>query len=300
MKRLALSLLLAALCLPAFAQSRGTWTDDCQCFRNAVWGPETWPPSRRQILDYWPASKGATDSPLIIFAHPNGGAGGGSKTIGVDSPMYLKVIVPARAAGYAVASIEYRHPVADGDVVFPTAHDDIALATRWLKARAGLYKFDVRNVFYLGHSRGALVSWTAIHYSADPTVSVNAAYVYQGQATYRGEEIADRFVLPQDRVQFVADYNADNPQHALFGSAAADVTPSAPPLMLKVRDRFFRQPVPADWIGVHHPDNALYLCQVYAAKAPGVPCTAIDQISGDDAYAGFTDFFDRWLWKTPG
>jgi hypothetical protein len=64
--------------------------------------------------------------------------------------------------------------------------------------------------------------------------------------------------------------------------------------MLKVKEPFYRRKVPEEMFGVHHPDHALHLCEAYAARAPRVQCTAIDEVPGGLGYDGFTDFFDRY------
>lgn len=288
-----------ALALAATAaQAAGTWHDDCQCYRNIDWGPETWysvdiGKVLKQDLDFFPAPPDpqGRPRPLIIYAH----AATATKYISVDrGSLYQVLVQQARANGFSVASIEYRHPVKE-DYIEPAPHDDIAEATRWLRAHASVLDVDTRNVFYLGHSRGTLVLWTALHYRNDPQVRVNAVYGYNAQASYRGSEVADKFLIPEDRTRFVAAYEAKHPQHSLFGSALADASPDMPAVLLRYEKPFFRTLVPAELFTEHHPDFGLALCGQPLVRTRLAACTAVDNTAIEHAYDGFIEFFQQYL-----
>lgn len=275
----------------------GTWHEDCQCYRNMRWGSESWyePDIAKvlyQDLDFFPAAPDPQGGrPLIIYAH----AARATKYISVSrGNLYPVLVQQARANGFSVASIEYRHPVKD-DYIVPAPHDDIAEATRWLRAHASELDLDTRNVFYLGHSRGTLALWTALHYQADPQVRVNAVYGYNAQASYQGTEMADRFLIPEDREAFVASYQARHPQYALFGSALADASPDMPAVLLRYEKPFFRTLVPAELFTEHHPDFGLALCGQLLPRSRRAPCTALDNTSIEHAYDGFVEFFQQYL-----
>jgi acetyl esterase/lipase len=289
--------LVLAMTAAQAQQAGGNWHDDCQCYRNIVWGPETWysvdiGKVLKQDLDFFPAPPDPQGPrPLIIYAH----AATATKYISVDrGNLYPVVVQQARANGFSVASIEYRHPVKE-DYIEPAPHDDIAEATRWLRAHAGVLGIDPRNVFYLGHSRGTLVLWTALHYQDDPQVRVNAVYGYNAQASYRGREMADQFLIAEDRASFVAAYETRHPQHALFGSALADASPDMPAVLLRYEKPFFRTLVPAELFTEHHPDFGLALCGRPVVRTPRASCTAVDNTSIEHAYDGFVEFFLQHL-----
>lgn len=295
-RRIGCGVLLASLAVAGFAQN-GHWDDDCSCTREMRWGNASWvePYNSLQLtqtLDFFPVTPQAKKQPLVIYAHGNFG----TKTIVPGDPMWDQVILPARAAGFAVASIEFRHPVVNDDIV-PAPHDDLTKATRWLIARADTLGIDRRNVFYLGKSRGSLLLWTALARggSGRPPLQVNAVYTFNGQVSYRGQELADRFVIESDREEIVADWLAQHPQDPLFGSALASVDASDPPLLLKVEEPFFNRLVSAEEINVHHPDFALAVCAAYTDAGIGSRCQAIDQVRGSDALAGFVPFFQMHL-----
>jgi len=278
-------------------QAAGSWHDDCQCYRNIDWGPETWfsvdiGKVLKQDLDFFPATPDPQGPrPLIIYAH----AATATKYISVDrGSLYPVLVQQARANGFSVASIEYRHPVKE-DYIEPAPHDDIAEATRWLRAHAGVLGIDTRNVFYLGHSRGTLALWTALHYRKDPQVHVNAVYGYNAQASYRGREVADLFLVPEDRESFVATYETRHPQHPLFGSALADSSQDMPGVLLRYEKPFFRRLVPSEEFTEHHPDFGLALCVQPLVRSPSATCTAVDNTSIEHAYDGFIEFFQQYL-----
>lgn len=281
--------------MPVLAEAAGVWKEDCQCYRNVPWGPVEWfePEVRKvlkQDLDYFPVSRDQAPTPVIVYAH----AAMTTKFISPNQGVYLTLVQPARAAGMSVISIEYRHPVKD-DYIVPAPHDDIAEAMRWIREHAAQLRVDTDNVFLLGHSRGTLALWTALRYQSDPQVRVNAVYGYNAQSTYRGDEMAERFLIESDRARFVADYEAKHPQHALFGSALDESGLANPPILLHYEKPFYRTLVPAAAFAEHHPDFGLAMCSTLLAKTPSASCTAVDQVPRDHAYDGVVDFFLQYV-----
>lgn len=296
---------VAGTSLSAAAGGLGKMHDDCLCYRDVRYGGAEWfdesiGKTLTQDYDFWPAFPGAVNQPLIVYAHP----GRVSKTIKVNtdpeqSKIYDKVIVPARAAGYAVASIEYRHPVENEDID-PLPDNDIPQAIQALRAKAGELGIDPNNVFLMGSSRGTLVVWAGVQpegmqpgkKNKSQSTRVNAVYAYNAQASYRGQEVADLFIYPAQRELFVADYRSKHPKEAQFGSALADITADDPPMRLNYEGAFYRTWVPARQITVHHPDFGLALCAAYATAGIGTRCEARDQVPSELAYDGFIAFFD--------
>lgn len=132
------ALLLA--CLVFFAAAPGSWARVMQPTRsNIAYGADP-----LQILDlYLPTTPGPHR--LVVFLH-GGGWSGGLKGIGA------KIAPPLVAAGYAVASVEYRK-VPQTDPAGATA--DAAHAIAYLLSNAGRLGFDGSHFALLGHSSGA-------------------------------------------------------------------------------------------------------------------------------------------------
>lgn len=311
-------LLWASLCsMPARAEpATGTWDSECRCFRGVTWGPETWLDASyrpdgwtfTQSLDFWPVRRGATGQPLIVWAHP----GNGFKEIDVsrrrDVPsLYNKLIVPARAAGFAVASIDYRHPVQNQDLS-PVPHDDIGRAVQSLRAMADDLGIDRRNIFLIGSSQGSLGIWQALQPDlalpgaegpAGQSSAVNAAYAYNAQVSFRGQENADRFVMPEEREAYVAQWLADHPQDAQFGSALASVNPGSVPVMVKYERAYYHRLVHSFELTNHHPDYGLALCEAYAQQGIAERCSTQERVPKDQDLVGAVPFFLRHLVGPP-
>ena len=294
----------------------GVWDTECRCFRGVTWGSETWfDASYRpdgwtftQSLDFWPVYRGATHQPLIIWAHP----GNGFKEIGVtrnrETPtLYNKLIVRARAAGFAVASIDYRHPVQNDDLT-PVPHDDIGRAVQSLRAMAGDLGIDPQNMFLIGSSQGTLGIWQALQPDlmvpgaegpAGQSSAVNAAYAYNAQATFRGQENADRFIVPAERDLYQALWLAEHPQDAQFGSALASVTPASVPIMLKYERAYFNRLVHIFEMSNHHPDYGLALCEAYALQGIAERCSTEERVPKEQDLLGAIPFFLNHLVGPP-
>jgi hypothetical protein len=182
----------------------GTWCLEGQCYRGIVWGPESWfDPAvgklLRQDLDFFPVVRGQRATPLILYIHPSRD----TKTIHPGRRLlYDRLVQEARAWGFSVASVEYRHPGLD-DLIDATPDNDIAAARRWLHAHAGPLGIDAGNVFIVDQSRGTLGLRTALQHRHDPAVRVNAAYSHHERTTFRGLEVARRFVAESDGLGFV-------------------------------------------------------------------------------------------------
>jgi acetyl esterase/lipase len=285
----------ALAAMPALAAGAGVWKEDCQCYRNIPWGDVQWfePEVRKvlvQDLDFFPVSRDQAPTPVIVYAH----AAMTTKFISPYQGVYSSLVQPARAAGMSVVSVEYRHPVKD-DYIVPAPHDDITMAMRWVREHADELHLDTGNVFLLGHSRGTLALWTALRYQTDPQVRVNAVYGYNAQTTYRGDEMASRFLIESDRADFVAEYDAKHPQYSLFGSSLDESGPANPPILLHYEQPFFRTLVPAALFTEHHPDFGLAMCHSLPTRTPPAPCIAVDQVPRDHAYDGVVDFFLQYV-----
>ncbi len=209
------TLLAAVLTLPALPQATtvipngpaslgGTWDGEGYCYRGIVWGGESWFEPEvgkvlRQDLDFFPVVRDQCASPLILYIHPP------RDTKMIDparGALYSRLVQQARANGFSVASVEYRQPVWD-DLFDPAPDNDIAAARRWVHAHARQLGVDLGNVFFVDQSRGTLGLRTALQHRNDPAVRVNAAYSHHQRTTFRGVEVARRFVAESDGLGFV-------------------------------------------------------------------------------------------------
>jgi len=152
--------------------------------------------------------------PLVLYAHPNGQ----SEEIEPDSALYTALLLKVLEAGYALASLESRHPLSSFIVKRPPGHDkpgwptpttsalpsnDIATAVRWLKYNRRTFGIDANKIFLVGQSRGstallnALLNEPAQNEFSDwrsRSSSVRGAYVVQAQTSYLEAEIGPVFV----------------------------------------------------------------------------------------------------------
>jgi hypothetical protein len=181
----------------------GRWCGETRCLRSVAWGIESWfEPEVGQVLwqdlDFFPAERDQFASPLILYVHPPREA----KTIDLAGSPVARLLRSARASGFSVASIEYRHPAGD-DTALRRVDNDIAQARRWLHAHGRQLGIDTGNVFLVDQSRGSQGLWTALQHRRDPALRVNAAYSHQLRATAQGVEVARCFVVESDWLAFV-------------------------------------------------------------------------------------------------
>lgn len=294
---------------------------------NFCYGKETWQEPTlnnvwlKQNFDFYRATTSGP-APLIVWAHPSLM----SKALKPGSPMYEALVVPALNAGFSFASIEFRHPVTNENVPNSATdprvpHYDVARALQFMRANAEALGIDKRNVFFVGQSRGTLTVWTALQDDmarpnsdnpvARESTRVNAVYGVQAQTTYDGTEFGNLFILPgeNDRQAFIADFQAEHPHYAQFGSAIRSVTAGAdpdPPVRL-----IYDAPVIPYRISyaqmqqldsIHYPDFGPALCQAYiVAFGNSARCSYdADKRYKDnpiEAFRGYVDFFRTYLVK---
>lgn len=291
------------------------------------YGPATWnePTLAGRVLeqnfDFYRAPVAALPAPLVIWAHPNGM----SKSLTPGRDTYQALVLPALAAGFSFASIEFRHPVtneveADSPGNPGVPHRDIARALQFIRANAAALGIDKRNVFFVGGSRGTLTLWTALQDdmaipdSPDPvarqSTRVNAVFGVNAQTTYDGLEFANLFLVPEDRPIAKAAWRLEHPKYAQFGSAVQSVTassPADPPVMLRYDQPFVRRLITLaeleGMVEVHYPDFGLALCAAYQQTyGSSSRCTAVADpgyATAGPAYAGYIDFFKLHLKGRP-
>src|SRR5882724_12604171 len=98
--------------------------------------------NRPLLLDLYLRDASTEPAPVVVWIH------GGGWSAGDKFPTPAARLV---AAGYAVASIEYR---LTGEAKFPAQIHDCKAAIRWLRASARKYNLDAAHIGVWGHSSG--------------------------------------------------------------------------------------------------------------------------------------------------
>lgn len=133
---------------------------------------------RPLTLDLYLPVKPATSagSPLILFVHGGGWAGGHARANGAFTD-FPSVLARFTARGYAVASVNYR---LSGEAPFPAPLEDLRAAMAWLRGQAAHYAIDAERIALWGASAGGhlaalaaldcqvdcpqvLVAWYGVH-----------------------------------------------------------------------------------------------------------------------------------------
>ena len=180
--------------------------------------------SDAQMLDIYLPETGDGPFPLVIFVH------GGAFKMG-DKAMSVSDFEPLVAAGYAVASLNYR---LSGEALFPAQIEDVKAAVRWLRANAEEYNLDPDRFASWGASAGgnlaAMLGVTGDVEDFDNPELGNAGVSSAVQATIDWFGPID---FAQMDAQFAADdvcdasaeshSAADSPESLLLGAALADV-----------------------------------------------------------------------------
>jgi hypothetical protein len=174
-------------------------------------------------FDYWrgPNTDGLT-LPLIIWSHPNGS----TETIGVDSDLEERLVKRALGRGFALMSIQFRHPTSsqkrytiplpgksppDADAKPAT---DIATAVQFARQNTRQLQIDPANIFLVGQSRGSLAVLTAlikdqkkpVPGTGDEALIVKsskprAVFAIQAQVTYEHNQLRDTFIKEKASTQ---------------------------------------------------------------------------------------------------
>lgn len=99
----------------------------------------------RQKLDLYLPERTGDPTPLLVWIHGGGWAGGDKK--GGGPPLNAGYT----QRGYAVASLNYRR---SGEAIFPAPIEDCKAALRWLRAHAKEYNLDPAHIGVWGASSG--------------------------------------------------------------------------------------------------------------------------------------------------
>ncbi|MCI0491909.1 MAG: glycoside hydrolase family 127 protein [Planctomycetes bacterium] len=167
----------------------------------------------RNVLDFWQAKSGEP-TPLAVFIHGGGFAGGSKENLTVRD---LKELLDA---GISVAALNYRYVQ---QAKLPAAHEDCARAVQFLRSKAEEWNLDKTRFGGFGGSAGAqLVMYLAFHddlcdpKSDDPVVreSTRLACVAPGAGqvsmdmAWWDKNVPDFVSRSTNRLKTVAQWNA--------------------------------------------------------------------------------------------
>lgn len=263
-------------------------------------------PHERNVLDFW-AAPSTRPAPLVIYIH------GGAWRIGDKREVTPTLIARCRAAGFSVASINYRYTTT---APLPAPHHDGARALQFLRAHAAEWNLDSRRVAACGGSAGAGITlWLAFHddladpHSPDPiarqSTRLSCGATIGGQSTYDpnvirawiGEPAFRHSLFPFAYGVKSHDQLSDPRLQPLYDEVAAikHVTPDDPPIF----QIYSESDVPLttnakNGQGMHHP---IFGRKLQAAmQAHGLECGYLHTIdSPADPEEEMVAFFRRHL-----
>jgi acetyl esterase/lipase len=106
--------------------------------------------STAQRLDlHLPPAADPTPVPLVVAIH------GGAFAFGDKGDVVRRLVDPLTAAGFAVASLNYR---LSGEASFPAPVQDVKAAVRWLRAHAPEHGIDPDRIGAIGESAGGYLA----------------------------------------------------------------------------------------------------------------------------------------------
>jgi acetyl esterase/lipase len=128
------------------------------------------PVDRKEKLDlYLPAKRDAKLlSPAVVIIHGGGWAGGDKA-----QTREFKIGTTLALAGYVCVSVEYKK---DGNDRWPTNLKDCKNAVRFLRANAGKYGVDEKNIGVLGGSAGGHLALLVAYTTGVPELSPESPY----------------------------------------------------------------------------------------------------------------------------
>lgn len=233
--------------------------------------------------------------PVAVWMHPNGQ----TKTVSPGGGVDNNVLQPLLAAGFAVAAIEFRHPVTNKAEVpqYMDAYNDPGRAVQAVRAACSAFGLNAKRVGAVCQSRGSLMFYACLFddladpyadtYAGTQSSKVSALWIRNGQTLHRSATAAELFVLPAERAAFVAT-NPDNPEmrDALLLLAESDYFPK---VYLSSEDAYHvglqtAATVTASY--VHYPDMLKELRDRYIALGQGSLVQAFDAVPDETAFVG--------------
>lgn len=268
----------------------------CNCYRDVPYGSVSWmepttQKTAKQVMDVWmPPATFSGPRPIVYYGHPNGA----SSYIAKDSKatsLWSKLVKPLTEGGFIVVAYEFRHPVVNYVEGKPAPRYDIQKAINtFVSKHAEALNADPSNSFITGQSRGGgLGILTALTGKLTGT-TIRAMWTYQAQTTFNCNEMANTFVIPSDRDEFLAECTSVPDA----GSSLQSVGPSSPPIVAGYDRPFNMVQVPASKVDVHYPDFGYELCRRYQTEGTR-QCDGRQSVSVDNAWVGVADFFAAYV-----
>lgn len=282
--------------IEAFRTSSTSWA-------NVLWGAASWEEPTRgdavtfQVLDIAipSASAPVNGYPVLIFFHANGN----DHVVAPGGDLDTMVKQAALTAGYAFASVEFRHPVANESEGCP--HTDCGLAIQYIRALHDALDLDRDNLFAYCRSRGNLAFWQAVQadmanayastYAGRQSSLLKGLFTLNSQIAYSVQGFCDLYIDPADHATILAS-NPDNP----LWQDAIDAIPTAttlPQVVMQHESAYLGETISAaeltawDAIGgnsiVHFPDAGRLTVAAYAARGMAERISAYDAENGSAA-----------------
>lgn len=229
--------------------------------------------------------------PVVVYFHANSA----TRAISPGSNLDTLFKQPLLAMGYAVAAVEFRHPVTNVNQGAP--HTDAGLSLQFIRSLHQALNLDRARVHAFCRSRGSLALWQALQadmlngsaptYAGRQSSLLKSLWIIQGQIAYSTARFAELYIVPADRAALLAA-NPDNPawKNAYDGVATASTLP--PIAMVHELPWYGAQvtaaQMAADGAQVHFPDAGRLMVAAYQARSLADRCAAWDNepSSGDN------------------
>jgi hypothetical protein len=273
--------------LEAYRTSATSWS--AVPYGNASW-PEPGLGTFYQVVDIdIPAGTAPAGGwPLIVYFHANGA----DRVVGSGGAVGTNIKTPALAAGYAFASVEFRHPVTNVNQGAP--HTDVGLALQYLRALHQALNLDGTKVFGVARSRGNLALWQTVQadmasggaptYMGRQSSKLQGLWCINPQVAYSTQRFCDLYIQPADHAAVLAA----NPDDSRWKNAIDDIptVASLPPIVAIHEAAYFGTLVSKATLDawdalpnnspLHYPDAGLKLKAAYEARGLGHQCAIWD------------------------
>ena len=270
--------------------------DDIEAYRTSAttfvgipWGSATWTEpgvgTLAQLVDIWMPSGTAPVGgwPMVIHFHANGT----TRTIGDGSSLKTWLVDPALAAGYAVASVEFRHPVMQAAIGAP--HTDTGLAIQFLRSLHLALNLDRARFHALARSRGSLALWQSLQadmadaeattYAGRQSSLLKSLWTVQAQIFYSTTAFANAYIVAGDRAAVITA----NPDNAAWRNAydAVSSASTLPNVAMTHELPWYgvqvsKATMDADGSQIHFPDAGRLMRDAYISRGFGERLAAWD------------------------
>lgn len=268
--------------IEAYRTNTTTWT-------GIPYGSASWPEpgmgTLYQVVDIALPSGTAPAAgwPVIVYFHANSAV----RTIAAGSSLDTNFKQVALSLGYAVAQVEFRHPVTNVNQGAP--HTDAGLALQFVRSLHQALNLDRTRIHAFCRSRGSLALWQALQadmansnaatYAGRQSSLLKSLWIIQGQIAYSTARFAELYIVPADRAALIAA-NPDNPawKNAIDGVPTANSLPQVS--MVHELPWYGAQvtaaQMTADGSQVHFPDAGRLMVAAYQARGLADRCAAWD------------------------